>query len=180
MLKNIFQKYQTDKFTSHCYLEIYAEIFDPIKEQINNLLEIGVWKGGSMSLWNDYFLDANIYGIDINDLPIDFIIKPRMTFYKDNAYDINFIQQNFIDKSITFDVLIDDGPHTLSSMQFFAQHYSKLLNNNGILVIEDIPDINWIQQIIKLFSVELQDKYKVVDKRHINNRWDDILIILQK
>jgi hypothetical protein len=40
-----------------------------------------------------------------------------------------------------FDVMIDDGPHTLESMLKFIRLYSKLMTDNGILIIEDIYPI---------------------------------------
>jgi cephalosporin hydroxylase len=145
-LESLAKKYPTDKFTVHPYLEVYKNLFDSIRADIKNVLEMGVQYGYSFSLWNDYFFNAHICGIDIVDLrPSTFQMSNRMSFHKGDAYDTTFIQK--IAKK-TFDVLIDDGPHTLPSMLFFAKHYSKLLSLGGVLIIEDIPDLNWTPQII--------------------------------
>ena len=122
-----------------------------------------------------------IYGLDITDMPQDIInaSKDRITLFKANAYDQNFIKENFINKNITFDLLMDDGPHSLESMQFFARHYSSLLAPNGIMIIEDIPSLEWIPKIINSFPLNLQSKARAIDLQYIQNRWDDILIILE-
>jgi cephalosporin hydroxylase len=179
MLKDIIHNHPTDKFTSHSFLEVYEDCLPSLKSSALNVLEVGIQNGYSLSLWHDYFEQAHIFGADIIDLPNEFNITDRMTFLKGNAYDASFIQRNFSDKGILFDVLIDDGPHTLESMLFFARHYAPLLAAGGVLVIEDIPNINWTQSIISNLPHELKSKAAVVDLRHVKGRWDDILIVIK-
>ena len=52
--------------------------------------------------------------------------------YSDEA--INMLKE----KHGLFDIIIDDGPHTLPSQQFFFKKYYELLNDHGVLVCEDI------------------------------------------
>jgi len=77
--------------------------------------------------------------------------------------------------------MIDDGPHTLESMIFFIKNYLPLLRKDGVLIIEDIPDMEWTNVLISSISNELIDKitYKIYDLRHIKNRWDDILLVIE-
>lgn len=77
-------------------------------------------------------------------------------------------------------MIIDDGPHSLESMLFFAKNYSQLLTDNGILIIEDVQSAQWIQRIINEFPTDLKNYVYVVDLRKNKNRYDDILIILDK
>ncbi|HAI37850.1 MAG TPA: hypothetical protein DCM40_06860, partial [Maribacter sp.] len=51
-------------FSHHYYLE-YAKRFEPIRHKVKKVLEIGVFKGHSMLLWEKYFPNATIYGVDI-------------------------------------------------------------------------------------------------------------------
>ena len=44
--------------------DVYEEYFSTYRNEKINLLEIGVAHSGSIRLWNDYFKDAQIYGID--------------------------------------------------------------------------------------------------------------------
>jgi cephalosporin hydroxylase len=181
MIKELFKEelYKTDKFTSHAYLETYEKVLALLKNKKMNLLEIGVEHGGSVLFWRDYFVNSEIYGVDIKDMPEALInsSKDRLNYFKGNAYDIDFINNHLISRY--YDIIIDDGPHTLESMNFFAQHYSKLLAPGGIMIIEDIPVLEWTQTIKNNLPNNLKEKAQVVDLRHINNRWDDILLIVK-
>lgn len=183
MIKDLIANkiYQTDKFTSHSYLDSYESILASKKDDAKNVLEVGVSRGGSILLWRDYFTNAQIYGLDIEDMPEDIVndSKERITIMKQNAYDEIFIKENFINKGIRFDFLLDDGPHTLESMLFFAKNYSNLMAPNAILIIEDIPIWEWTSQIINCFPVNIRSKAQAIDLRPIQNRWDDIIVVLQ-
>lgn len=124
MIKELYESklYKTDKFTGHQYMETYKKVLNPRKNTAKNILEIGVKAGGSVLLWRDFFTNAQIYGVDIDGMPEDLVNNnERITIIKDNAYDIQFIHNNFVSKGIKFDVLIDDGPHSLESMMFFCK-----------------------------------------------------------
>ena len=157
----------------------------------NNILEIGIGEpkqnkenGGSIKLWFDYFPNSTIYGLDIHDISnVNDIIKNNdriKLFTSINAYDTTFIENTFVKNDIKFDILIDDGPHTLDSMIFFVTHYLPLLNETGVLVIEDIPDITWINILIQNVPEEYRNFIQIEDLRHVKNRWDDIMFIINK
>lgn len=171
--------YITDKFDGHCYLGTYNSLFSPaMQDNVKNVLEVGIQQGHSLLVWRDLFLNAKVYGADI-DLSALIINanEPRISVAGGNAYDLNFIKNNYSD--IKFDVIIDDGPHTLESMLFFASHYSSLLAPNGIMVVEDIPVFEWTTSIKNALPEHLKSKSHAVDLRYINNRWDDIMFIVK-
>jgi hypothetical protein len=182
---------KTDKNTSHSYLNTYQQLFESKRFEKNNILEIGIGEplenksnGGSIKLWHDYFSNSIIYGVDICDISVvndDIINKDRIKLYTSiDAYDAAFIENEFINQNIKFDILIDDGPHTLESMIFFVKHYLPILNDNGVLVIEDIPDINWINILSQNTPEEYKQYIECIDLRHIKNRWDDIMFVIRK
>lgn len=181
----------TDKNTCHSYINTYENLFSSKKNHNNNILEIGIGEpkenkenGGSIKLWHDYFQNSTIYGLDIHHISnINNSIqnKDRIKLFTSvNAYDTTFIKSAFVDNNIKFDILIDDGPHTLDSMIFFVTHYLPVLNDTGILVIEDIPDIKWINILIQHVPEEYRRFIQVADLRHVKNRWDDIMLIINK
>ena len=47
------------------YTDLYAPLFDGIREDVTKVLEIGVETGRSHRLWLEYFPNATIYGFDI-------------------------------------------------------------------------------------------------------------------
>ena len=63
--------------------DVYATLFDPIRESARNVTEIGIALGQSLQLWHDYFPRANLWGIDIRRDVIRlaqkmFAAKPRV------------------------------------------------------------------------------------------------------
>jgi hypothetical protein len=181
----------TDKNTCHSYINTYERIFSSKKNDKNNILEIGIGEpkqnkenGGSIKLWHDYFLNSTIYGLDIHHISnVNDCIKnnDRIKLITSvDAYNKTFIENTFIKNDIKFDILIDDGPHTLDSMVFFVKNYLPLLNDNGVFVIEDIPDIKWTQILTENTPEEYKKYIQIEDLRHIKNRWDDIMFIIKK
>jgi len=77
-------------------------------------------------------------------------------------------------------MILDDGSHLLEHMIFFITNYSKLLTNNGILVVEDIQDENWIQILMDNVPEELKSYVYVYDLRNIKGRYDDLVLVINK
>ena len=166
-------KYRPTK-RRHDYFKHYHSNFSSIRNDVKKILEIGVDKGESLNLWKEYFSNATIYGIDV--INFQEINDERIKLFKNNAYDINFI--NSLPNN--FDLIIDDGPHTLDSMVSFLQYYQSKLNDHGILIIEDIQDINWIEILKSHILPENIENYTVHDLRAVKGRYDDILLIIDK
>ena len=64
-LKSLVDNSRTDKDTTHSYLDLYDKLLSKRKETAKNILEIGIYQGGSIKLWHDYFTNANVYVLDI-------------------------------------------------------------------------------------------------------------------
>ena len=175
---------RTDKNTTHSYIQTYQELFNKRKEFAKNVLEIGICYGGSIKLWHDYFTDANIYGLDI--MHIDQVWHEirdtdRIILYTStDAYNYDFFKTSFLDKNISFDILIDDGPHTLESMIKFINLYTQVMSDDGILIIEDVQDWGWIDILKQITPEHLKQYIKVYDLRPIKNRYDDIIFVIDK
>ena len=180
--KNIF----TDKNTVHSYINTYEKLFEKKCESAENILEVGIGNfsnrnGGSLLLWAEYFKNATITGIDI--LPIErvydeVIQHPRIkTYTRSNAYNVEFVHGNVKEK---LDIAIDDGPHTLESMIDFIKLYSPLLKDDGILVVEDVQNYDWIEYLKLAVPEELRKYIKIFDLRKNKNRYDDILFVVDK
>jgi cephalosporin hydroxylase len=189
MLADLCDDRLTDKNTVHSYIEAYEELFSSKKDSATHVLEIGIgpdkyMNGGSIKMWSEYFLNADIYALDI--LPIDnvnpiLIFHPRIHLYAStDAYNMLFFKNRFLSKSIKFDIMIDDGPHTVDSVIFFVKTYSRLLTDDGILVIEDIQHIEWINALREHTPLELRSYIEVYDRRSIKGRYDDILFVINK
>ena len=89
-----------------------------------------------------------------------------------------FVKSNLED--IKFDYMLDDGPHTLESMEDFIKLYTPLMSKNGILIIEDIQDIDWIDQLKNITPENLKQYIKVYDLRKNKGRYDDIVFTIDR
>lgn len=176
-LVTLCENKRTDKNTEHSYAPVYDEYFRDRRYTARNILELGVQHGGSILLWHEYFENADIYGADIKLLPEtkEMESMERIHLVCCDAYNTNSMEQF---KQRKYDVIIDDGPHTLESMQFMVKHYLPLLTEDGILIVEDIQYESWLPILKAEFPVEFQPYVKVVDLRPQKGRYDDILLVL--
>jgi hypothetical protein len=170
----------TDKNTNHSYLEVYEALFSPRRETATHVLELGIGgHAGGLRLFRQYFTKAEIHGVDIfppSPAWGSALTDPRIVLHSGiNGYDDQAVERF---KGLSFDVIVDDGPHTLYSMQFVVTKYLPLLKAGGVLIIEDVQDIAWIDAI----RAATPDAYKpfitVEDRRSIKGRYDDILFII--
>lgn len=142
-------EYPSDKNSYHSYIEdVYEEYFAPYRNKKINLLEIGVAHSGSIRLWKDYFRYAHIYGID--DFSCGQQLKNKSEdLIEGKVKNIQIICANAYEKNTSenlpnFDIIIDDGPHTLDTQLKCIEFYIPLLKPNGIMFIEDIVvDFNY-------------------------------------
>ena len=179
----------TDKGTQHTYLGVYEYLFYKKKQTASAVIEVGIGcffekNGGSIKLWHDFFDNATIYGIDI--LPVERVIEsllnnPRVVLQcESNAYDPNFVLENYTNKNIKADIIIDDGAHTFDSMITFLNLYLPILKDDGILIIEDVQDIRWVEELKNAVPDNLKKHIEVIDLRHIKNRYDDLMFVVNK
>jgi len=166
--------YGTDKNTIHDYINgFYESGLLPYKEKSLDILEIGIYFGASLKLWREYFPNAKIYGADIQNR-----VLPQ---YK-NINNVEYIfgdaySQEFLNNELKFDVIIDDGPHTLQSQRDFIRKYHSKLKKDSIMIIEDIADIMYIP----ILKDEVPDGFtcEVIDLRKNKNRYDDLMLIIR-
>lgn len=168
----------TDKESQHYYVSsFYDRAFLPYKEKEVNVLEIGINTGGSLLLWKDYFTKGKIFGVDVNNClsrPIEEFSKIYISF--EDGY-----TQNYINKTPGFDIIIDDGPHTLHSQIQCLNLFLPKLKTNGLLVIEDIEDIEYIKEFNKIISkLSYSVKTEIVDTREQYNQFDNIIFAVWK
>ena len=182
-LEQLADHTRTDKNTVHSYLPLYQNLLISRKESAKNVLEIGIWNGGSIKLWNDFFPNATVYGLDIlspNKVWDGIKNNDKIKLYTStDAYNTYFFNNEFLNK-IKFDFMLDDGPHTLESMKQFIKLYSQVMTDDGILIIEDVQDWSWIDVLKSAVPEDLRQYIKVYDLRPNKNRYDDIVFTIDR
>lgn len=167
MLTELAYRFDTDKGRRHGYLEVYDLLF----EDPSRLLELGVLRGASLALWAAAFPGCDVHGVDIKDVTVD-----DATVWVGDAYTPGMVDA----LPGPFDVIVDDGPHTLRSMLFVAAHYTDLLSAGGLLVIEDIPDPDWVPRIAAAVPDSSKRGMFAVDRRHVPGVAADSLMFVVK
>jgi len=173
-LKSLIDNSTTDKDTLHSYLDTYENLFKNKRDSVSKVLEIGIARGGSLKLWRDYFKNAEIYGIDICDRNLQ--DGDRIT----HLFNINaslFNTDYFQDK---IDIIVDDGSHSLNDQCTFIEKYHSLLKDDGIMIIEDVQDIEHIEIFKNITPDYLKPYIEVYDLRKNIGRYDDILFVINR
>lgn len=145
-LSEIAKRYPTDKdFTHNFYNAVYNDVFEPIRQDVHSVCEIGIggfsqdhgWvPGNSLRVWRDFFPHAEVQGFDI-EIPDEFPDSERITIeWFDQSKRDTVIK--FADKVRGADIIVDDGSHNVYDQQLTFAHFFRVLKPGGIYVIEDL------------------------------------------
>ena len=137
-LVEMCDEFPTDKCSEgHNFIEKYETLFAPMRDTMDKFFEIGILNGVSHLMWNEYFPNARVYGIDIWDYSEKSKGTGIETFVADQSNRDDL--QTFIDKYGTgFDVILDDGGHAMDHQQVSLGFLFKHLNPGGYYIIEDV------------------------------------------
>ena len=168
--KNSFHKY------GNGYNLIFSEQFlkqgRPLK-----VLEIGVFNGASINGFSQIPYVSEVVGVDTYS---SFVTdNPKVTLYIGNEFDAYSLRtlEMLKNNHEKFDIIIDDGPHTWESQEWFFRNYAELLNEGGVLVCEDIS-IDYVTNLKKL-QVEL-DLYVLDLRFNANPDYNEFLALRYK
>ena len=174
-LNEIYSKYQSpeghgDKGTAHTYINEYEKLLDGYREN-STVLEIGICQGESLKMWEEYFINSNVYGIDITDQYIkDLIAENKYNIIIGDASSENILKHL---NDLIFDVIIDDGSHLINDQINSFNILKNRMKPNGIYIIEDVNNLDSTIDTYK----KLHNNVEIVDNRHIKNRVDDVLVV---
>jgi hypothetical protein len=145
LIKTALQFNTTKLLDPECvqYLTHYEKEFAPLRNKKIKLLEIGVKDGESLKLWKEYFhKDSEIVGIDISDEYLNNFDEPGVELFFGDQSDIEFLSK--VKNSGPFDVIIDDGGHTMFQMRASFEYLFRYgLANDGMYIIEDLGTCYW-------------------------------------
>jgi cephalosporin hydroxylase len=176
-LQEVYEKYSDwtggDKGTNHSYIDVYEKEMTDTKNI--SLLEIGVQFGHSIKMWQEYFDNSWIGGIDVT---LQYLAFEELS----NVYLCDGTDKKQVDKTLKnrkFNYIIDDASHTLEDQIASFDIFYPKLKEGGKYFIEDIAKDHNLRKI-KLYLSSQNIDYKVYDLRYIKNRFDDIMIVATK
>jgi len=119
------------------YFEIYQQYFNCFAGRKVNLLEVGIYSGGSLGMWRSCLgQGCHVYGADI---------EPACKVYANEYTTIAIGDQadpafwrDFLDQHPPMDIVIDDGGHTYEQQRATLEALLPSLNPGGVYVCEDI------------------------------------------
>lgn len=119
------------------YFEIYDRHFQKYRNTECVIVEIGVFKGGSLQMWKDYFGDkAQVIGIDIEESTKQYE-EEQISIEIGSQSDREFWRK-FKEKYPKVDVLIDDGGHTMEQQIVTFEEMFGHLSEEGVYLCEDL------------------------------------------
>lgn len=141
-IMDMIDHYMTDKHHEHDFFNlIYNDLFKPLRETVNKFVEVGIYDGESIRLWRDYFINAQIFGLDINpnnaDNKLGSINRDRLTLMRVDQSNIEDIE-SFVIQHNDIDVILDDGSHRMYDQQITFAKMFKSLKSGGLFIIEDL------------------------------------------
>ncbi|EDP65312.1 hypothetical protein BAL199_11666 [alpha proteobacterium BAL199] len=130
----------------HHYFDVYERHLGRFRGTAFRVLEIGVSKGGSLSMWSEFFgPEARIVGVDVDPQTLAFDGRwANVTVRIGDQADPAFLA-SLDDEFGPFDVVIDDGGHTArQQINSFNLLYPRM-TERGVYICEDTHTSYWPQ-----------------------------------
>jgi hypothetical protein len=170
----------TDKGWPKRYIDLaYEPLLGAHRGGPFDVLEIGVRSGASMKMWHEYFTSGRVIGLD-NGSDIlgprrEWTVLERAEYIVCDAYTSDALDRVPGD----FDLIIDDGPHSLESQMWAVRHWTARLRPNGYLIVEDIQNGRArADQLLSALPKTFEGCVRVVDCRNQSGQSDALLLIV--
>lgn len=160
------------------YFDIYHRHLSKFVGRHIDLVEVGVYSGGSLGLWREYFgSECHVYGVDI---------EPACRSYAGERVDIIIGDQassafwdTFAERVPAFDVFIDDGGHTPEQQMVTLEFVLGRLRPGGVYICEDVHGIDNRFTAFASGLVDELNHFAVVDEDGLQSSASPIQRIVQ-
>jgi hypothetical protein len=119
------------------YFDVYDRHFHRYRNRNVVIVEIGVFQGGSLQMWKNYFgQEAKIYGVDLNP-NCKRLEEANIQIYIGSQSDRQFLQE-LAAKLPPIDILIDDGGHKMDEQIITFEELFDKIKPDGVYLCEDL------------------------------------------
>lgn len=126
------------------FFDVYDRHFSRYRGKELVILEIGVFHGGSLQMWKEYFGDrAMIHGVDINPRCKE-LEEERIKIHIGSQSDREFLRK-LKQELPPIDILIDDGGHTMLQQIVTFEEMYDAVKPDGVFLCEDLHTSYWLQ-----------------------------------
>jgi len=142
-IRDIF--YSLDKLSDKWdpYFDVYEKHLSRFRGQAPKVLEIGVYKGGSLDMWSRYFgQGSKIIGIDIDPVVKQYRYAGDVEIILGDQGNVDFWEQ-FLQNYNDFDIIIDDGGHHMKQQMITLHSLFPALKEDGVYICEDTHTSYW-------------------------------------
>lgn len=172
--------FETDKGSYHSYIDVYEKLLAPYRETAKNVLEIGLFKGNSLRMWEQYFTTANVHGIDCEEQPHGGMadLRPMIAEGTHNIHILDGTSEEKIEKEFEntkWDIVIDDSNHITESQLRSFEIFKTRMADGGLYIIEDPQNL----EEDKERYLAMHENVEIVDLRENKQRYDDALILIR-
>jgi hypothetical protein len=198
-LCEIMKRNGSDKSTWHNYTKTYHELFSHMVGKNINIFEMGLGTsdvemasnmgilgvpGASLRGWKEYFINANVYGADI-DNRILFQTDGIKTFFCDqtDSESISQMWQQHDFINTQFDIIIDDGLHEYHANKTFFECSFHKLKPGGLFIIEDLlpVTVQMFKSVVDILEKTYGCKIEILEIPYEKNYGgDNSLLIARK
>lgn len=134
----------TDKSSKfHNYTKIYADYFANKQKEPLKFVEIGIYKGDSMAMWQRYFPNAELHFLDVTFDRLNKSPGIKTHLHLVNQEDERALIQFAEAVGGNFDIIIDDGGHTMNQQLVSFKTLFPYLKSGGLYIIEDLHTSYW-------------------------------------
>jgi SAM-dependent methyltransferase len=124
------------------YFPIYTRHLEQFRNRPVRVLEIGVYRGGGLEMLSAYLgPQAKLVGLDIDQDAVR-AVRGRYPVVLGDQSDPAVLRK-LNEEHGPFDVIIDDGGHTMEQQIATIETLFPLLNDGGVFVVEDTHTSYW-------------------------------------
>ena len=124
------------------YFPIYERHFQRFRNRPVNMLEIGVFHGGSLQMWKDYLgPEARIWGVDVDERTKQFE-EDQITVCIGHQSDRDFLRK-LMSELPEIDIVLDDGGHRMDEQIISFEEIYPHVASDGVYACEDIGTSYW-------------------------------------
>lgn len=126
----------------HNYTEVYSRYFAPLRDKPIKFLEIGIYKGSSVKMWEEYLPKAELHFMDITLERVEYFSK-RSQYHIHDQENVKELEHFAQKTGGNFDVILDDGGHTMKQQINSFIALFPHVKSGGMYIIEDLHTSYW-------------------------------------
>lgn len=160
----------------HGYARYYERLLAPLRDVPVRFMEIGVERGRSLQVWQQYFSNADhVYGIGYGNFQktpsqecasasaTRVEVNVPCTIFKGDQSDVTFLRHFLKETGGNFHVILDDGSHVPSHQVTSFETLWPAVQPGGIYIVEDV-ETSWWNPTAKVYNYSLAGQASVVEK----------------